>query len=127
MTKIAGLTIRFVTYSEISRLSGADRIKKILDIILENKIVILQGRLEPTEETSLIQSTMALVGRIKSFRGVELAVINPGQDQGVFDKLRSGLANAISRGRDGLTIIGPATIVKQIKRDPSKVELMLRK
>jgi len=127
MTKIAGLTIRFITYSEISRLSGADRIKKILDIVLENKIVILQGRLEPTEETSLIQSTMALVGRIKKFRGVELAVITPGQDQGVFDRFRSGLANAIARGREGLTIIGPATIVKQIKRDPSKVELMLRK
>jgi len=127
MAKIAGLTIRFVTYSEISRLSGADRIKKVLDIILENKIVILQGRLEPTEETSLMQSTMALVGRVKNFRGVELAVINPEKNQGVFDKFRSGLANAISKGRDGLTIIGPATIVKQIKRDPSKVELMLRK
>jgi hypothetical protein len=127
MAKIAGLTIRFVTYSEISRLSGADRIKKVLDIILENKIVILQGRLEPTEETSLIQSTMALVGRVKNFRGVELAVINSEKNQGVFDKFRSGLANAISKGRDGLTIIGPATIVKQIKRDPSKVELMLRK
>jgi len=127
MAKIAGLTIRFITYSEISRLSGAERIKKILDIVLENKIVILQGRLEPTEETSLIQSTMALVGRVKKFKGVELAVIMPGENQGIFDKFRSGLANAIARGREGLTIIGPATIVKQIKKDPSKVELLLRK
>jgi hypothetical protein len=127
MKKIAGLTIRFVTYSEILRLPSASRIKKILDIILENKIVILQGRLEPIEETSLIQSTMALVGRVKNFKGVEIAVINPGESQGVFDKFRNGLANAISKGREGLTIIGPATIVKQIKRDPSKVELMLRK
>lgn len=127
MAKIAGLTIRFITYSEISKLSGAERIKKILDIVLENKIVILQGRLEPTEETSLIQSTMALVGRVKKFKGVELAVISPGENQGFFDKFRNNLANAISKGREGLTVIGPATIVKQIKKDPSKVELMLRK
>jgi hypothetical protein len=127
MAKIAGLTIRFITYPEISRLSGAERIKKILDIVLENKIVILQGRLEPTEETSLIQSTMALAGRIKKFKGVELAVIMPGENQGFFDKFRNNLANVISKGREGLTIIGPATIVKQIRKDPSKVELMLRK
>lgn len=127
MAKIGELTIRFITYSEIARLNGDARIKKILDIVLQNKIVILQGRLEPTEETSLIQSTMALVGRIKKFKGVELAVINPSQDQGTFDKFRSGLANAISKGREGMTIIGPATIVKQIRKDPSKVELMLKK
>lgn len=127
MAKIGNLTIRFITYSEISRLDGAARIKKILDIILQNRIVILQGRLESTEETSLIQSTMALVGRIKGFKGVELAVINPSEQQGTFDKFRLGLANAIARGREGMTIIGPATIVKQIKKDPSKVELMLKK
>ena len=127
MAKIGELTIRLITYSEIARLDGAARIKKILDIVLQNKIVILQGRLEPTEETSLIQSTMALVGRVKKFKGVELAVINPKQDQGAFDKFRLGLANAIARGREGMTIIGPATIVKQIRKDPSKVELMLKK
>jgi len=28
--------------------------------------------------------------------------------------------------RDALTIIGPATIVKEIKRDPSKMQLLLK-
>ncbi|MEM3405894.1 MAG: DUF2073 domain-containing protein [Candidatus Pacearchaeota archaeon] len=126
--KIAGLTIRFITYSELERLPSQERIKKILDLILENKIVILQGRLSPIEESSLIQSTMALAGRIKGFKGVELAVLTPtNENKGFFDRLRSNLANVISKGREGLTIIGPATIVKQIKKDPSKVELMLRK
>ena len=127
VNKISGITIRFITYSEISRLNSQDRIKKILDIILENKIIVLQGRLESVEETSLIQSTMALAGRVKGFKGVELAVLNPDNDQSVLEKFRFGLAKAIVGNTSSLTIIGPATVVKQIKRDPSKLEFMLKK
>ena len=65
MNKDNKLTLSFITYSEISKLSSIARVKKILDIVLKNRIVILQGRLDATEEGSLIQSTMALVGKIK--------------------------------------------------------------
>lgn len=121
------LTLSFITYSEIGKLKSTERVKKILDIILKGRIVILQGRLDPTEEGSLIQSTMALVGRVKGFKGVELAVINPGQNSGMFDKLKIGLAHALVGSRDSLTIIGPASLIKEIKKDPSKIELMLKK
>lgn len=121
------LTLSFITYSEIARLKSVERVKKILDIILKGRIVILQGRLDATEEGSLIQSTMALVGKIKNFKGVELAVINPGQNSGVFDRLKTGLAHALIGQRDSLTIIGPASIVKEIKKNPEKIELMLKK
>ena len=127
VNKISGITIRFITYSEISRLNSQDRIKKILDIILENKIIVLQGRLESVEETSLIQSTMALAGRVKGFKGVELAVLNPDNDQSVLEKFRFGLAKAIVGNTSSLTIIGPATVVKQIKIDPSRLEFMSKK
>ena len=73
------LVMQFIPYSEINGLDGAGRVKKLLDITLKGKIIILQGKLEPEEETSLIQSTMALIGKIKKFRGVEIAVINPGK------------------------------------------------
>jgi len=121
------LTLSFITYSEIARLKSEQRIKRILDIILKGRIVILQGRLESEEETGLIQATMALAGRIRGFKGVELAVINPSANQAIFDKIKVGIAHALIGQRDSLTIIGPATIVKDIKRDPSKIELMLKK
>jgi len=121
------LTLSFITYSEIAKLDSQRRIKKILDIILKNRIVILQGKLTPEEETSLITSTMALVGRIKKFKGVELAVISGANDNGFFGKLKMGIARGLIGNRDALTIIGPATVVKEIKKDPSKIELMLKK
>ena len=121
------LTLSFITYSEIAKLKSEQRIKKILDIILKGRIIILQGRLEAEEETGLIQATMALVGRIKNFKGVELAVINPSGNSAFFDKIKSGIASALVGQRDALTIIGPANVVREIRRDPSKIELMLKK
>ncbi|MFH1711440.1 MAG: DUF2073 domain-containing protein [Nanoarchaeota archaeon] len=120
------LTLSFMPYGEIQKMGSPQRIKKILDIILTGKIVILQGKLEPTEESGLIQATMALVGRIKGFRGVEIAVINPENDQALMDKIKMGIAKVLAGNRYALTIIGPASVVKEIKRDPKKIELMLK-
>ncbi|MFH1307349.1 MAG: DUF2073 domain-containing protein [archaeon] len=120
------LTLSFIPYSEIENLDSVKRVKKILDIVLKNRIVILQGRLAATEEGSLIQSTMALVGKIKSFRGVELAVIT-GNQASFMSRLRHGLAKMLIGDSDALTIIGPASIVREIKRDPSKIDLMLKR
>ena len=121
------LTLSFIPYSEIDRLDSTKRIKKILDVVLENKIVILQGRLTNEEETSLITSTMTLVGRIKGFKGVELAVISGTNNVGFMSKLKTGIARSLIGERDSLTIIGPASVVKEIKKDPKKIELMLKK
>ncbi|MEK6820569.1 MAG: DUF2073 domain-containing protein [Nanoarchaeota archaeon] len=121
------LTLSFIPYTDIAKLDSMERIKKILDIVLKNRIVILQGKLENTEETSLIQSTMALVGKIKKFRGVELAVIQPGGKEALFDKFKLGIARALVGKRDALTIVGPASLVREIKRNPEKIDLMLKK
>lgn len=121
------LTLSFIPYSDIQRMKSQDRIKKILDIILKGRIIILQGRLETSEETGLIQATMALVGRLKGFKGVEIAVVNPSGNQAMLDKIKTGIARALIGQRDALTIIGPASVIKEIKRDPSKIELMLKK
>ncbi len=121
------LTLSFIPYADISKLESVERVKKILDIVLKNRIVILQGRLDPTEEASLIQSTMALVGKIKKFKGVELAVIQPNNKEALFDKFKLGIARALVGQRDVLTIVGPAAIVKEIKKDPSKIDLMLKR
>ena len=86
----------------------------------------MQGRLSPEEETRLIEDTMIMVGNIKGFKGVELAVIEQGNDLTAMQKLRFGLAKAITGQQNALTIIGPATIVKEMKRNPKKLEVMMR-
>jgi len=125
--KRGNLTLSFLTYSDLEKVESVKRVKKILDIVLKNRIVILQGRLSPEEETSLIQSTMALVGKIRDFKGIEIEAITPSKQDSFMSKMKSGIAKALVGQRDILTIIGPAAIVKRIKKDPSKIDLMLSK
>ncbi|MEK6926520.1 MAG: DUF2073 domain-containing protein [Nanoarchaeota archaeon] len=126
--RIKGFTIQFIPYSEIRSLDSNERIKKILGIVLGNNILILQGKLKPEEETRLIGDTMAMIEHVKNFKGIELAVIGGNGDDGFFTQFRKGIANALSGGDLGaVTIIGPATIVKEIKKNPKKIELLLNK
>jgi len=120
------LTLQFIPYSQIANLDSTKRIKKLLDIILDNKIVIIQGKLKPEEETRLIGDTMVMVGRIKGFKGIELAVISPNPDEKtMLDKLKYGLASALVGNTESLTIIGPASVIKEMKKDPKKLEVMM--
>jgi len=126
--KIKGFSLQFLPFNEIRNLGSSERIKKILDIILGNNILILQGRLEAEEETRLIEDTMAMINHVKNFRGIELAVISGNNKAGILQKARQNIANAISGGDLGaITIIGPETIVKEIKKNPKKIELLLNK
>ncbi len=125
--KLSEFSIQFMPFSEINSLESEDRIKKILDIISEETILILQGKLKPEEENKLISDTMTMVRNVNGFCGIELAVItNELKDENFWKKIGRKIAKLLS-GADlhCITILGPATIVKQIKRDPKKIELLL--
>ncbi|MCH8329592.1 MAG: DUF2073 domain-containing protein [Nanoarchaeota archaeon] len=115
------VTLQFVPYNEIADLGSARRVKKLIDIVKENKIVLLQGRLKKEEETDLISIAMEEFG--SKFKGIELAVINPEDKDTVgIKKLRNNFFGFLLGDRQGLTIIGPASIVTEIKKDPNKIE-----
>lgn len=119
------VTLQFVPYHEIEDLGSARRVKKLIDIVKESKIVLLQGRLKKEEETDLIAITMEEVG--DKFKGIELAVINPtDKNMGGVKKLRNNFFGFLLGDRQGLTVIGPATLVKEIKKDPNKIEVLTK-
>jgi len=125
---IKGFAIQFMPYSEIKNLDSTSRIKKILGIVLGNNILILQGRLLPQEETRLIEDTMAMIDYTTGFKGIELAVISGDEEETFFSKITKNIANVLIGGDlTSITIIGPATIVKEIKKDPKKIELFLNR
>jgi len=116
------LTLQFVPYSEIESLGSARRVKKLLDIVKQNKIVLLEGRLKKEEETDLIEITMEEID--DKFKGIEIAVITPEKkDDFLFSKIKKGFISFLLGGRIGFTIIGPASVVKEIKKHPDKIEL----
>jgi len=117
------VTFQFVPHHEIEDLSSAKRVNKLLNIVKQNKIVLLEGRLRKEEETDLIEITMEEISKSK-FKGIELSVIYPEKDKfsGV-KKVRQGFVNMLLGDRQGLTIIGPASVVKKIEQNPDNIEL----
>ncbi len=119
------VTLSFMPYSEIEGLSSVGRIRKLLNLAKENKIVLLQGRLKKEEETELIKATMEEIN--KDFKGIELAVIDQvAADVAGVKKFRNAVFGMLLGDRQGMTIIGPASIVKEIKKDPHKIELLTK-
>ena len=119
------VTIQFLPYSEIESLSSLGRIRKLLTLAKEDKIVLLQGRLRKEEEAELIKTTMEEIN--KEFKGIELSVIYPENTpiaNNPLLKFRDNFVNSILGERTGVTIVGPASIVKEIKKDPKKLNML---
>ncbi|MEK6903884.1 MAG: DUF2073 domain-containing protein [Nanoarchaeota archaeon] len=117
------LTLQFVPYGEIEHLNTSERIDKLLGIVKEERVVLMQGRLHPEEETKLIQQTMEEIH--EGFKGVEICTIFPEErNLQILKRIKKEMMKALVGNRDGITIIGPASIVKEIKRDPNKIMLL---
>ncbi|HLD79596.1 DUF2073 domain-containing protein [Candidatus Woesearchaeota archaeon] len=119
------VTFKFVPYHEVDGLSSAKRVNKLLKIVKEDKIVIMEGRLRRQEEADLIEITMEEIS--PKFKGIELSVIYPDKDkQDAMQRLKGVFADALLGDRQGLTIIGPASIVKKIESNPDQIELFTK-
>jgi hypothetical protein len=120
------LTIHFMARSEIANEDSVGRIKKIMGIVLKNKIIILQGKLSSEEEAKLIENSMMLIGNVKGFAGIEIASLSSdNENRTLFEGVRRNIAKILVGEQDAITIIGPASIVKEMTKDPKKVELLL--
>ncbi len=119
------LTLQFVPNKDLVNLEQDAKIKKLLNLVKEERILLLEGRLSPEEESNLIKATMEQIN--KKFKGIEIATIyNESKDIEFLEKLRNGLAQFLLGYEYGMTIIGPASIVKEIKKDPNKIEVFTK-
>ncbi len=117
------LTLQFVPYDEIEGLSSNERIKKLLNFVKDDKIVVLEGRLKKGEEAELIKKTMEEIS--ERFKGIEISVIYPEKRKGNLGKaLKNNLAEMLLGERQGLTVMGPASLIKEIRKDPDKIQLL---
>ncbi len=109
-------------YADIESLDAEERIEKILSIVRGRSVVLMEGRLKPQEEAKLIQTTMSKI--TKGFRGIELCTIYPeAKNVDLFKKLKRNFTSMVLGDREGITLIGPASVVKAIRKDPDKIQL----
>lgn len=117
------LTLQYIPHHEFFSLDTDERLKRILKSMKADKILLIEGRLDPVEESELIKRTMHAIN--KTFKGIEIASIDyQFKSDDLVEQAKRSFANFLLRRRPGLTIVGPATIVKEIRKDPSKIELL---
>ena len=117
------LTLQFIPYADIESLDAQQRVDKLLRIVRQNKIVLMQGRLKPEEETLLIKQTMEKIE--DSFKGVEICTVFPEEkDLQFLRRFKKEIIKTLIGNRDGMTIVGPASIIKEIKRDLNNIQLL---
>ncbi|MFH1823205.1 MAG: DUF2073 domain-containing protein [archaeon] len=123
-----GVTIEFIPYSELAYRSSYKRVKMLVELASTNRILLVQGRLTAEEEADLIEETMRKIGKSRRFKGIELASFKPeAGNLSAFQSLKEKIATGLFGHRDEITVIGPATIVREIKKDPRKIQLLLKK
>lgn len=121
------LSLDFLTIESLRQGTQEERIEMILEKIKERKILVVNAKFDPRDEALLIERTMEHVN--KRFPGIEICSLS--HDELVTDKnwlarLRRQLIKLLTGSNSGLTIIGPAKIIKEIKREPNRIRLLTK-
>jgi hypothetical protein len=130
------LSFKYVPYRDHSSLNTDQKLNKIFSIVRRDKIVLMQGKLKPHEEAKLIEKTMGQI--TKEFPGISFCTVYPnGNNKKRKGKKKNNVAKAATSAvgnifyktimgkRDCLTIVGPANIVKDIRKNPSQIDLFI--
>lgn len=116
--------VQVLSYDFLSKLSSSEKLARILETVKKGEIVMIEGRLTSQEETDLI--SMALDSLSGRFSGVEIAFLDSKKSKNFVDKIKDNIIKLMIGNRVGVTVVGPSKIVKQIKMDPNKLEILLK-
>lgn len=118
------MEVQVLSYLMMKSLNSEKKIEKILTLVKKGDIVMLEGRLHPDEELSLTSSALKNVSG--KFSGIEIAYLSSVESKSFIDKLKHNIAKFLLKDRLGITVVGPSKIVKEIKMDPDKLEILLK-
>ena len=108
--------IKFMPYEKFKKNNN----KSILRDLQSNTILLIDAKISPEEEAYIIEQTMKRIS--DKFTGVEMSSLELGEkNTNALKKLKNVLLEKILGKKRGLTIIGPAKIVRRIKRNPEEL------
>lgn len=131
------LKLDFVSSVVLSEKDPTQRINFILNKVKDGSILVIDGVLKPDEEMNLIRETMRRVD--DGFPGIEVCSLK--KPVGFFDsfieKFRdqkeniqrifgtlTGNPSITTNMRTGMTLIGPAKVIKRIKKNPDSFSVI---
>ncbi len=121
VSDMKNIMIKMIPYEKFKK----DGIKSFLNDLQKDTIILIDAKLNPEEEALIIKETMEEVS--SRFKGIELGSLDlsSGDKTTPFEKIRNSIIETIIGKKRGFTIIGPAKIVRKIKRDPEDLLLYM--
>ncbi|MEN4017103.1 MAG: DUF2073 domain-containing protein [Methanobacterium sp.] len=99
------LKMDFLSSDALRSYSSIEKVSMIVDRVKGGDLVVIEGGLTPEEEAELIETTMREID-IENFVGIDIYTLEKNK--------RSFLG--MSKKAVGLTIIGPANLMKTVKK-----------
>jgi len=115
------IKIKFMPYEVFRK----RKLSQIFNELKDSTILLIDAKLSAQEEAKIIEETMKKVSG--KFSGIELSSLemHDGDMATHFDKIKNILLETITGKKRGMTIMGPAKIVRKIEKDPEDLLLYM--
>ncbi|PKM92436.1 MAG: hypothetical protein CVU81_00485 [Euryarchaeota archaeon HGW-Euryarchaeota-1] len=115
--------IVFLPMSKLDDKADVDIFKKIISEVRQGNLVLIEKNISPLFEGQLIKETMKSVD--DNFEGIEFVRLDLSEKKsGFLDFIRTSLSKFLV-GERALTLIGPSSIIKNIKRNPNAISMFV--
>jgi hypothetical protein len=119
------LKIQYISHGKLESLNSEKKINYLLTILRSGDIVLLDTKLSSKDEALLIRETMNSID--ETFNGIEIGVLGDNTTKTLMSKIRSWLSEKLVGKISGLTLIGPAKIISELRQHPETLELHFSK
>ncbi|MGB9635203.1 MAG: OapB/ArvB family protein [Candidatus Micrarchaeia archaeon] len=111
------IRIEFVSSNILGGMDSKRRVDYLIDVIKKGYIIVLEERLDREDEKLLLEKTMGLID--DRFTGIEISSLGEYKED-----WRNTIIRMLGGKTGGMTVIGPAKLIKAIKNEKDKINLL---
>lgn len=116
---MADLGIEFVSTKILSEMKNNEATEYLLKVIRRGDMIVLDEKLPPAQEKELFKRTMEIID--DDFTGIEISSIGDSETS-----WKNSIIKLLGGKTTGLTVIGSAKIIKNIKNQKDKINLLAK-
>ena len=109
-----GLKMDFLSSDALISQSSMEKVSMIVDRVKRGNLLIIEGGLTPEEEAELIETTMREID-MENFVGIDIYTL---------EKIKKSFFGISKKKTVGLTIIGPANVMKTVKKKSNFISMI---
>jgi hypothetical protein len=109
-----GLKMDFLSSDALMTQSSMEKVSMVVERVKIGYLVVIEGGLTPEEEAELIETTMREID-IENFVGIDIYTL---------EKDKKSLFGMSKKKTVGLTIIGPANVMKTVKKKSNFISMI---